>query len=419
MTPQMSSDPLIGRTFLDRYRVVRKLEARAGAALYLAQHLLEERALAVEVFDAPPAQPDAVDRFLEEARTLARVGHENVVEIFNGGRSPEGAVFLAQEHLEGTDLGRLLAAEGPLLWDRAQSIAQQLAAALGAAHRHGVVHGELRPENVLVVPRAGRRDFVKLLDFGLLRLRTAGGPGDARADVRGLGALIYVMVTGEEPAQTSGPPRPPSALRPAGTLPADLDAVVLRALEAEPEKRWPDMASFADALGRCRLTRRQSVRVEALAMAEQSGKVDAFEVDARRRRRMWSISSVAAAVVIAIAVLRFLMTAPGHVQISTVPADADLIFNGLPVQARSPVVLDAAPGRYTLVVSRAGYATTERAVDVAARGTVTVPVQLIALPTAPPPAANPPVVNPPGAAEAEVAAPAAAPPPAAAAAPAP
>jgi serine/threonine protein kinase len=403
-------DPLLGQVLLDRYRVVRKLEERSGGGLYFAQHLLSaDRKVAVEVLEADHARATVIDQFLEDARTVARVGHENVVEIFNGGRAPQG-VFLAMEYLEGTDLARLLAKDGPLMWDRAQGIVLQIAAGLGAVHRHGVVHRDLRPENVLLVPRAGRRDFVKLLDFGVARVKAAGesepgsfgsapeylapeaqhGPVDHRADVYALGCLMYQMVTGRPPfvadslaallsKHESEIPAAPTTLRPAGTLPVDLDAVVLRALEKDPEKRWPDMSSFADAISRCRLTRRQSVRVEALSIAELSGKTDAFEADARRRRRVLSISSVAVAVGIAIAVLHVLKTSPGHVQISTVPADADLTFNGLPVAARSPVVLDAAPGSYTLVVSRAGYLPVQRTVDVNAGATVSLPIQLTAV----------------------------------------
>jgi hypothetical protein len=423
--PAEPHDPVLGRVFLDRYRVVRKLEDRAGGGLYLAQHVLVDRPVAVEIVDTVQARPAAIDQFLDESRTVARIGHENVIEIFNGGRAAPGSVFLAMEYLEGAALSTTLAKEGPLLWDRAQNIVQQIAAGLAAVHRHGIVHRDLRPENVRLVPRAGRRDFVKLLDFGVARVRAAdaadtdegsfgGAPAylapelaqagavDHRADVYALGCLTYEMVTGRPPfvadsvldllsKHQTETPAPPSSLRPAGTLPAELDAVVLRALEKDPAKRWPDMAAFRDAVARCRLTRRQSVRVEALAFAELSGETDAFEVDARRRHRLWSVVSVAAAIVIAIGVLYVLNAAPGHVQISTVPADADLTFNGLPVAARSPVVLDAAPGHYTLVVSRAGYLPAERVVDVAARTTVAVPVELAPIPA---PAAPPPAVAP-------------------------
>ena len=413
-TPRSDSadrtDPMLGHVFLDRYRVVRKLEARRGGGLYLAQHLLAERAVTVEVLEAGPAHPAAVDHCLEDARTVARVGHENVVDIFNGGRTPEGGVFLVMAPLEGDDLARVLATEAPLLWDRAKGIVLQVADALSAVHRHGVVHGELCPENVRLVPRDGRRELVKLLGFGAWRLRkpaifpeaagdgattikwlapeqTRGGAFDHRADVYALGCLAYELVTGEPPfvattgaalsfKQETETPAPPTSRRPAGTLPSELDAVVLRALEPDPARRWPDAAAFADAIGRCRRTRRQSGRVEALSAAEQSGKTDAFEIDARGRRRRAALLSVAAAVVIATAVVRVITKAPGHVRISTEPADAALTFNGLAVTARAPVVLEAAPGRYTLTVSRPGYATATRAVDVRARATVSVPVTL-------------------------------------------
>jgi hypothetical protein len=423
-------DPLLGQVFLDRYRVVRKLDARRGGGVYFAEHLLEQRPVAVEVLATDPAHPALADAFLEESRTVARIGHENVVEIFNGGRSAPGAVFLAMEVLEGTTLAHVLASEPPLLWDRAQGIALQIAAALGAVHRHGIVHGELGPGNVLLVPRNGRREFVKVLDFGVGRIRAgasdaadldylapeqvAGGTVDHRADVYALGCLVYHLVTGRSPfaperraeaEPADGAPAPPTSRRPAGTLPAELDPVLLRALQKDPERRWPDVAAFADALSRCRLTRRQSVRVEALAAAEKSGKTDAFELDARARRRRAALLSVAAAVVIAIAGVRVITTAPGHVQITTVPADATLTFNGLPVAARSPVVLEAAPGRYALAVSRPGYVTVERTVEVHARSTVTVPVELAPEPNA--------------AASAVVAPAGAAPEPAAAAEPAP
>jgi hypothetical protein len=413
--PRSSIDPVLGQVFVDRYRVVGKLGDRAGRALYRAQHLMADRAVTIEIVETDHARTAAVDQFLEEARTVARVGHENIVEIFNGGRATATSVFLAMEALEGTELSAIVGNgnDGPMLWDRAQGILLQIAAGLAAVHRHGVVHRDLTPDNVLLVARPGRRDFVKLLDFGVTRVKVAGadtdegsfsgapaymapelaqaGVVDHRVDVYALGCLAYELVTGRTPfvadsvlelcaKHQSETPTPPSSLRPAGSLPPELDAVLLRALEKDPAKRWPDMAAFGEALGRCRLTRRQSVRVEALAFAELAGKKDAFEVDARRRHRVWSIASVVAAIAIASVVLRILTTSPGHVQISTVPADATLTFNGMAVAASSPVVLDAAPGRYTLVVSRAGYVTAQRTVEVSAGSTVAVPVELTSAP---------------------------------------
>src|SRR5436190_244781 len=120
-------DALVGQVLLDRYRIVRRLDDRGAATTYAAQHLLQDRPVAVEVLDTSHARPAAVDRFLEDARTVARVGHENTVQILNGGRTASGSVFLATEPLEGTSLAQTLHSEAPMLWDRAQGIIQQVA----------------------------------------------------------------------------------------------------------------------------------------------------------------------------------------------------------------------------------------------------------------------------------------------------
>jgi hypothetical protein len=393
------TDPRVGQILGERYRLVRRLEVRGGGARYEALNTVDGRVVDVELLRAEPASADAVARFLETARTVARVGHDNVVQIFNGGRAPGGDVFLSVEHLEGdvNDLARVLATEPPLPWDRAQSLLLQLASALGVLHKHGLVHGDLRPESVRLVARQGRqeegrREFVKLRDIGTAQLRAPATVLEPRTDVQALGKLAYHLVTGAPPSAESGAPAPTS-LRPAGTLPTDLDGVLLRALEREPERRWPDMATFAEAVARCRLTRRQSVRVEALAAAELAGNraaSGAFEAATQRRHRAWSVVSVVAAVGLATFGLRVLTNAPGHVQITTLPADAELTFNGMPVSARSPVVLDAAPGHYVLIVSRAGFATAERTVDVTARAKVDVAVEL---PPAAPPTSVPPTAT--------------------------
>jgi tRNA A-37 threonylcarbamoyl transferase component Bud32 len=397
-----TGDPRPGQILAERYRLGPRLEEREGGARYEARSMLDGRVVDVELLRAGDASAAAVERFLEDARTVARVGHDNVVQIFNGGRAPGGDVFLAVEHLEGTDLAHVFAAEPAMPWDRAQNILLQLAAALGALHKHGLAHGDLRADGVRLVERDGRRDIVKLRDVAAARLRATGGDGlavDLRADVRALGGLAYQMVTGAaaSSSETASPsdgdaPAPPTSRRPMGALPLELDGVLLRALEKAPERRWPDMTSFAEALARCRLTRRQSVRVEALAAAELAGNraaSGAFEAATRRRHRAWSVASVAAAVVLAILGLRILTSAPGHVRITTVPDDANLTFHGMPVQARSPVVLDAAPGHYVLVVSRAGFVSAERELDVTARATLDVTVELAPAPAPPPTAAGP------------------------------
>src|SRR6476469_2330341 len=102
-------DSLVGRVVSERYRIIRRISEGDRGAVYLAEHLQHHgRKVALKVLTADAAMPATVDRFLDDARTVARIGHENVIEIFYGGRSPEGFVFLAMEYLEGVDLGHLL-----------------------------------------------------------------------------------------------------------------------------------------------------------------------------------------------------------------------------------------------------------------------------------------------------------------------
>src|SRR5262249_34558183 len=99
-----SADPLIGRVVSDRYRIVRKLGEGGVGSVYFAEHLLVNRKVALKVLLPDISKPKMIDLFLDEARTVARIGHENVIDIFYGGRSPDGFVFLAMEYLEGIDL---------------------------------------------------------------------------------------------------------------------------------------------------------------------------------------------------------------------------------------------------------------------------------------------------------------------------
>src|SRR5262245_65932227 len=111
-TAGSAADPLIGRVFSDRYRIVSKLEGVGAGDVYLAHHLMLNRRVTIKLLR--PELPEQADSFLEEARTVARIGHDNVVEIFTGGRAPGGAVFVATEVLEGVDLEDVLAKNGPM-----------------------------------------------------------------------------------------------------------------------------------------------------------------------------------------------------------------------------------------------------------------------------------------------------------------
>ena len=441
-----SADPLIGRVVSDRYRIVRKLGEGGVGSVYFAEHLLVNRKVALKVLLPDISRPKMVDLFLDEARTVARLGHENVIDIFYGGRSPDGFVFLAMEYLEGVDLAHVLRGDGALPWQRARGILLQIAAALGAVHQHGIVHRDIKPGNVFLIDRDGRPDFVKVLDFGVATVAAGAGvtdtgqgavsgtpeymapeqalaaPIDHRADIYSLGCVMYEMLTGEPPFKgpsilqtlhkhVNEPVVPPSARRPDLNLPPQIDAIVGRALEKDRELRWPDMAAFAAAIESCRPApvRRFQPRAERTRTPPRAMlRVDDSATYTRGRSgrlasRALAVLGVATLVAGGAAIgYRAFVTSPGHVHVSTVPADATVQFNEVAVASRSPVVLDAPPGHYTLQVSRVGYLPVRRSVDVPPHATLSIPVTLEPAPEtglavegpspAPQPAALQPVV---------------------------
>ena len=282
-----ADDPLIGLVLSERYRIIRKLGEGGMGAVYQAEHALIEKRIALKVlFPELTRRTDLVARFLQEAKSASRIGHENVIDISDFGQSPEGMVYIAMEYLDGEDLGQLLKAKGPLPWQRARAILMQIAKALRAAHEHGIIHRDMKPENVFLIQREGRPDFVKVLDFGIAksvnedgdapRLTQAGmifgtpeymspeqaqgQTPDHRVDVYALGCLMYHLLTGSVPFTADNfmgiltkhmfeRVVPLRVRAPALGIPADVEAVCLRALEKERDKRWQDMDQFYRALG--------------------------------------------------------------------------------------------------------------------------------------------------------------------------
>jgi eukaryotic-like serine/threonine-protein kinase len=282
-----ADDPLIGLVLSERYRIIRKLGEGGMGTVYQAEHALIEKRIALKVlFPELTRRTDLVARFLQEAKSASRIGHENVIDISDFGQSPEGLVYIAMEFLDGHDLGHVIKTEGPQPWARARPILMQIAKALRAAHEHGIIHRDMKPENVFLIQREGRPDFVKVLDFGIAKVVNVddGGPRltqagmifgtpeymspeqaqgqmpDHRVDVYAVGCLMYHLLTGEVPftadnfmgiltkhmLETVVPPR---ARKPELGIPADVEAVCLRALEKDRDKRWQDMDAFYRALG--------------------------------------------------------------------------------------------------------------------------------------------------------------------------
>src|SRR4051794_37316588 len=209
-------DPLVGQVLSQRYRILAKVGEGAMAAVYLAEHTVVGTNIVLKVLLPELAdKTDLVERFLQEAKIASEIHHDNIIDIFYSGRSPEGHVFLAMEYLPGTTLYEMLEKNGPLRWARAQPILRQIAEALQAAHEQGVVHRDVKPENVLIIDRgrpgpSGNSDFVKVVDFGIANVGGGVGgqgvcgtpeymapeqaraqPPDPRDDIYAYGCLMY------------------------------------------------------------------------------------------------------------------------------------------------------------------------------------------------------------------------------------
>src|SRR6516165_11924429 len=161
---------LVGRVLSERYRIESVLGEGGMGAVYLAQHVLMRKRLAVKVLHPEMTRmPEMVARFEREAMAAAHIEHPNVAAATDFGKLEDGSFFLVLEYVEGTSL-RDLIAKGPLGAERALHIAYQMASALARAHALGIVHRDLKPENVMLVERDGDPNFVKVLDFGIAKV---------------------------------------------------------------------------------------------------------------------------------------------------------------------------------------------------------------------------------------------------------
>jgi serine/threonine-protein kinase len=273
-------DPLIGTTVGDTFRIVRLVGEGGMARVYEAHHVrLATKSFAIKVLNAAHAhQPEVVARFQREAEAASGIGHPNVADVYDVSRTADGTPYLVSEFLRGTDFSTLLKERGKLEVGLTIHIARQVVRALGAAHARGIVHRDVKPENVFLV---GDSDapLVKVLDFGISKMggpeggrstltrtgmimgtpgymppeQARGGKVDHRADVYGVGAMLYRALTGqlpfdaEDPADalaavlTEEPPRPRSI---EASIPEALELVIERSMAKEPGERYSSMAEL-------------------------------------------------------------------------------------------------------------------------------------------------------------------------------
>lgn len=269
---------------LGRYRLLHRIGAGGMGEVWRAHHHALKRDVAVKIL-RPENNGDhtAVARFEREVRATTELNHPHTVRVFDYGATEDGLWYYAMELLEGRDIMKLVQDEGALDPARAVKLIWQASKALAEAHERGITHRDLKPENLFVTSVGGEGDFIKVLDFGLAKLAERegnpaltnagwavgtpkyvspevvfGSPADARSDVYGLGAVLYFALCASAPfdyddmrqtlmAHMNESPLPPSQ-RARRAIPPEIEAVVMRCLEKEPNHRYSSAAELAFAL---------------------------------------------------------------------------------------------------------------------------------------------------------------------------
>lgn len=305
----VADDALVGQVLDSKYELIRRLGQGGMGAVYRARrkHIGDEVAIKV-LLDKFVAGDEATERFRREARAAAMLRHPNVVAIhdFSDGAGASSPAYIVMELVEGRSLRDLLDQEGRIAAERLVTLMRGVCSGVSAAHRKGVVHRDLKPDNIIVIPpeRAGDQETVKVIDFGIAKLREAdagagltqtgvligtpfymspeqclGDPLDTRSDVYSIGAILYEMLAGAPPF-TGNTPTAVLAKHLTDTatsldqlgVPARLASVPGRALAKDPQERYQtvddlfsDLSNAVISLGSSAIGLEETVRIGASA----------------------------------------------------------------------------------------------------------------------------------------------------------
>ncbi len=279
-------DPLIGRVINDRFRIVSAIARGGMGKVYRAEQAPLGREVALKVLNPNyngENDPEFHKRFFLEASTCSKLSHPNTVTIFDYGRTDDDVYYIAMELLEGRTLHRMLRDDGAFPTSRALHIARQVCRSLREAHGLGVIHRDLKPANIFLVRHGDENDFVKVLDFGLVKdlgdngedltqtglfmgspkymspEQIRGEKVDGRADIYALGVILYEMLTGKVPfdrpnsvnilmAHVHEAPPPIAQTNPAVSVSPAVEQLVMKAMAKQPADRFASMDEMLVAL---------------------------------------------------------------------------------------------------------------------------------------------------------------------------
>jgi len=281
-TPQ---DSLVGQKLAGKYLIEELIKSGGMGSVYRGKHVLMDKTVAIKVLRPSLASDDVVvARFSREAKAASRISHPHAVSVTDFGESENGVVFLVMEYLDGQTLKDLIRREGAMPLARVVEIVRQVSGALDAAHQQGVVHRDLKSDNIMLSQTDGG-DWAKVLDFGIAKIQelegvrdhditapnlvigtpqymspeqcSQTGPIDARSDVYSLGVILYEMLAGRVPFTGESPTvimmkqvqdPPPSILAARQGLPKAIGELVERALAKQPGDRFQTAGALSEAL---------------------------------------------------------------------------------------------------------------------------------------------------------------------------
>jgi tRNA A-37 threonylcarbamoyl transferase component Bud32 len=326
-------DPLIGAVVGERYRLLSRIGMGGMGSVYKAEHVRMGKIVAVKLLHGDLSRDESmIRRFTREARAASKLSSAHTVSVFDYGQS-DGLVYLVMEYLQGLDLGHLLRKSGPLGLSETSRILHQVADSLTEAHAKGIVHRDLKPENIFMCATEGEGEVVKVLDFGLAKLREArdesfvdtargnlvgtpyymspeqisGDDVDVRSDIYGLAAVSYKLLTGKPPYPHENPvvvlgkhlSAPVPRISEVAPELVAVEAVLSRALAKKPSERYGTVQEFADAVaeaagdpGAASELTRLGVSTRELADVSTKADFDRFERNLRLRRMALSVLAV-------------------------------------------------------------------------------------------------------------------------------